>query len=68
MKPVAGAIHELPLPQVLLIVLIAYHTCIQQLPTPNSQLPTPNSQLPNSTITDETNIYYRPNRQTRSHP
>ncbi len=30
MKPVVGAIHELPLPQVLAIEMIAYHTCIQQ--------------------------------------
>ncbi|WP_041548001.1 hypothetical protein [Chamaesiphon minutus] len=30
MKPVVGAIHELPLPQVFVIVSIAYHTCIQQ--------------------------------------
>jgi hypothetical protein len=30
MKPVVGAIHELPLPQVLEIETIADHTCIQQ--------------------------------------
>jgi hypothetical protein len=30
MKPVVGAIHELPLPQVLEIETIAHHTCIQQ--------------------------------------
>jgi hypothetical protein len=30
MKPVVGAIHELPLPQVLEIKTIADRTCIQQ--------------------------------------
>ncbi len=30
MKPVVGAIHELPLPLVLAIGMIADHTCIQQ--------------------------------------
>jgi hypothetical protein len=32
MKPVVGAIHELPLPQAKEIETIAYHICIQQRP------------------------------------
>jgi hypothetical protein len=30
MKPMVGAIHELPLPQVMAIILVTHHTCIQQ--------------------------------------
>ncbi|AFY93215.1 hypothetical protein [Chamaesiphon minutus] len=34
MKPLVGAIHELPLPEVLEIETIAYRTCIQQRRNP----------------------------------